>query len=325
MPTFNDPHADAQEASQALRGLAHATRSFEDPGETYTTIGELLSGVRSLRQVADQLSEAHLRHRALAHDDEGNHLNGAHAALAAADELHQAGTLLNEVQARLDAASQHSGRIAWHPHAEHNPATHEAGRTAEPRWIEVGVVDGEVAEDYAVMIDALGPETAISHLAIAIDEGDNTVEAAMENGYVYDTLPGADSQRMFTVEEYAISYNESRTEVALYRAIPAPEDPLPAEPVPARNDLSHTSVGDRGLPSADGLLATGAATGCSSAAGVAAGASYAGRAGARQGISQDATGRLAGATKQQGAEAHRDWFAAPPRSTGNSTGRGLSR
>ena len=119
MPTFNDPQADAEEASQALRSLAHATRSLDDPSVTYTTMGELLSGVRSLRQVLDQLSEAHLNNRGLAHDDGGNHLNGAHQALAAADELHQAGTLLDEVHARLDKASQHSGRIAWHPQTEH--------------------------------------------------------------------------------------------------------------------------------------------------------------------------------------------------------------
>ncbi len=31
MPTFYDPGADAGEASEALRGLAHATRTFENP------------------------------------------------------------------------------------------------------------------------------------------------------------------------------------------------------------------------------------------------------------------------------------------------------
>jgi hypothetical protein len=40
--------------------------------------------------------------------------NGRRSALASADELHQAATLLDTVEWRLDAASQHSGRIAWH-------------------------------------------------------------------------------------------------------------------------------------------------------------------------------------------------------------------
>jgi hypothetical protein len=115
MPTFDDPQADAAEASAALRGLAHATRTFSDPADTYAVIGDLLAGVRSLRQVLDQLAGAHIAHRARAHDDASNQLAGASSALAAADELHQAATLLDTVEWRLDAAAQHSGRIAWHP------------------------------------------------------------------------------------------------------------------------------------------------------------------------------------------------------------------
>jgi hypothetical protein len=33
MPTFQDPAANAAEAQQALRGLAHATRTINDPRE----------------------------------------------------------------------------------------------------------------------------------------------------------------------------------------------------------------------------------------------------------------------------------------------------
>ncbi len=114
MPTFNDPIIDASQAQQSLRGLAHATRDIPHPADTYPVLGDLLGGVRSLRQVLDQLAATHLRFRSVAHDDDGNHQAGETAALAAADELHQAGTLLDQVQARLDQAMQHSGRIAWH-------------------------------------------------------------------------------------------------------------------------------------------------------------------------------------------------------------------
>ena len=58
MPTFQNPTAGAAEASEALRGLAHATRVFEDPADTYAVLGDLLAGVRSLRQVLDQLATA---------------------------------------------------------------------------------------------------------------------------------------------------------------------------------------------------------------------------------------------------------------------------
>lgn len=115
MPTFDDPRTDSAEAYQALRSLAHASGTFTDPTDTYPVIGDLLGDVRILRQVFDQVAAAHIAHRGRAHDDFGDQAAGATSALAAADELHQAGTLLDAVEARLDAASQHSGRIAWHP------------------------------------------------------------------------------------------------------------------------------------------------------------------------------------------------------------------
>ncbi|WP_201791455.1 hypothetical protein [Aeromicrobium sp. PE09-221] len=114
MPTFHDPLADAAEASEALRGLAHASRVFEDPADTYRVFGDLVAGVRSLRQVLDQLATTHLDARDRAFDDDGSAAAGAASALAAADELHQAGTLLDQAYGRLDAAFSHSGRIAWH-------------------------------------------------------------------------------------------------------------------------------------------------------------------------------------------------------------------
>jgi len=49
MPTFFDSAADAAEASEALRGLAHASRTFDQPAQMYGVIGDLCSGMRSLR------------------------------------------------------------------------------------------------------------------------------------------------------------------------------------------------------------------------------------------------------------------------------------
>lgn len=115
MPTFHDPLADAAEASEAMRGLAHASRVFDDPADTYTVFGDLTATMRSLRQVLDQLAATHLAHHDRAHHDDGDHLAGDRSALAAADELHQAGTLLDQAHDHLNAAFSHSGRIAWHP------------------------------------------------------------------------------------------------------------------------------------------------------------------------------------------------------------------
>jgi hypothetical protein len=38
VPTFHDPAADAAEAQQALRGLANATRTINDPREIYAVL-----------------------------------------------------------------------------------------------------------------------------------------------------------------------------------------------------------------------------------------------------------------------------------------------
>lgn len=86
MPTFFDSTADAAEASDALRGLAHASRTFEQPAQMYGVIGNVSSGMRSLHQVLDQITDVHERKAAHAFNDDGNHEAGVRNALAAAEE-----------------------------------------------------------------------------------------------------------------------------------------------------------------------------------------------------------------------------------------------
>lgn len=130
MPTFHDPLADAADASEAMRGLAHASRVFDDPADTYTVFGDLTATMRSLRQVLDQLATTHLAHRDRAHHDDGDHLAGNRSAVAAADELHQAGTLLDRAHDHLDAAFSHSGRIAWHSAPAQTGLDHDSASAA---------------------------------------------------------------------------------------------------------------------------------------------------------------------------------------------------
>lgn len=340
MPTFDDPTVDAVEASAALRGLAHATRTFENPADTYPVLGDLLAGVRSLRQVLDHVATAHLSHRAHAHDDAGNQGAGATSALAAADELHQAGTMLDSVEWRLDAASQHSGRIAWHPApqdagvdgvtrttaqagtltltvwpdeplGEHQryayriensstgqsvegrdlftgagaPVSPEralgdlaaylgaAGETrqrtldtpgaryegpfgewtaeaarqnadaladlvelgpkspvpavgldARQRWISVVFLQGSEADEVLDLIDREGTEAAIEHLA-GFDYGEETTQAALENGYVYDELPTGARDKVATRDVYTLTYNPFLGHASLLREHEALADP----------------------------------------------------------------------------------------------------
>lgn len=58
MPTFYDPGADAGEASDALRGLAHASITFEHPRDLYGVLGDMLSSARSMQQGLGQLVRA---------------------------------------------------------------------------------------------------------------------------------------------------------------------------------------------------------------------------------------------------------------------------
>ncbi|KXC04945.1 hypothetical protein ACFUTX_04935 [Microbacterium sp. NPDC057407] len=113
MPSFQDPVSDGAEACTALRALAHATRTFDNPAQTYEVVGDLLGGLRSLEQVLDQLALAHTNADAIARTDDGDHWAGVEEAHAAALALRRASTLVARAGLALDRASQHSGRIAW--------------------------------------------------------------------------------------------------------------------------------------------------------------------------------------------------------------------
>ncbi|WP_218681861.1 MULTISPECIES: hypothetical protein [Microbacterium] len=211
MPTFQNPTADATEASEALRGLAHATRVFEDPADTYTVLGDLLAGVRSLRQVIDQLATAHVTHRVRTHNDAEDQAAGATFSLAATAELQQAVALLDAVHDRVDAAMSQSGRIAWHPEPER--------ATSVSRWVSVVFLQGQDADEVLALVDRDGTDAAIEHLS-GFDMGDETTQAALINGYVYDEPPTGPLDRAATRGEYTLTYNHDHGHVSLLRALP---------------------------------------------------------------------------------------------------------
>ncbi len=211
MPTFVNPAADATEASEALRGLAHATRVFENPADTYAVLGDLLAGVRSLRQVLDQLATAHVTHRVRAHDDSGDQAAGATSALATTAELQQAAALVDAVHDRVDAAMSASGRIAWHPEP--------AAAAPVSQWVSVVFLQGQDADEVLAIIDRDGTDAAIEHLA-GFDMGEETTQAALVNGYVYDSIPTGHLDRSTTGGEYTLTYNHDHGHVSLLRRRP---------------------------------------------------------------------------------------------------------
>ena len=222
MPTFQNPTVDAAEASEALRGLAHASRVFEDPADTYAVLGDLLAGVRSLRQALDQLATAHVTNRVRAHDDAGDQTAGANYALAATAELQQAAALLDGVYDRVDAAMAASGRIAWHP------APTAPGPMS--RWVSVVFLQGQDADDVLTIIDRDGTDAAIEHLA-GFDMGEETTQAAFVNGYVYNTIPTGPLDHTTTTGVYTLTYNHDHGHVSLLRAHPETREREAGAPV----------------------------------------------------------------------------------------------
>lgn len=262
MPTYTNPTSDASDAYEALRGLAHASRSFEDPSETYVVIGELLGGLRSLRQVLDQLAAAHLSRQHHVTDESREYSGGAAEALAAADELHQAGTLIDQADDHLSAAMTHSGRIVWNPQ----------DRMVE-RWVGIVFLQGEEADRVIDLIDAHGDEAGIEHLS-AWDYGEETTNAALENGDVHDTAPVYPGDRQAETGDYAMTYNLQAGHVALYRRhlTPAEDaiDPPTMAHVPPTRDTAgretaarRSAVRDRGWFEHPGVAAVKQARGLS--------------------------------------------------------------
>lgn len=229
MPTFSDPRKDSLEASSALRGLAHASRVFDDPADTYPVIGDLLGGVRALEQTFRQLREAHLVHLVRAHDDAGDRGAGFAEATAAVDELERAAELLDEVEEAVDAALGHSGRIAWLP----EPALGVPPEEPPRRWLGVVFLEGTAADKALGLIDRAGAQAAIEYLSRR-DHGAETTAIALENGYVYDVPPEGSLDRVVVSGDYALTYNPSFRHVSLLRAHREQEDPELDDDAPAR-------------------------------------------------------------------------------------------
>lgn len=212
MPTFNDPHADAQETAEAMRGLAHATQHVENPEVLYPVIGEMMATTRRLSQVLDQLATAYQRHIHRATTDDGDLAAGGVHASEAAAALTEAARLVDQADTILDRASARAGRIAWLP-------------ARDERWISVVFLQGSEADPVLEIIDRQGADAAIEYLA-GWDMADETEDAALENGYVYDAPPQTPTDRLATRDVYALTYNPNLGYVGLTRPMNVMPDPV---------------------------------------------------------------------------------------------------
>lgn len=194
--------------------MAHASRAFDQPAQMYGVIGDLSLGMRSLRQVLDQIADVHERKAAHAFNDDGNHDAGVRDALAAAEELRQAASLVDRAYDRLAEGFIAAGRIAWHP----DPAVEEA---APSRWVNVVFLQGDEADRPLRILGELGHVDAVDYLA-QWDCGDETTEAALENGYVYDEPGEGTNDQVAISGDYALVVNPHIGYVSLLRRYTEP-------------------------------------------------------------------------------------------------------
>ncbi|MCI1978275.1 MAG: hypothetical protein LKJ44_00940 [Bifidobacteriaceae bacterium] len=213
MPTFDNPSIDAAEASEALRGLAYASRVFDQPAAMYRVIGDLSAAMRSLHQVLEQVAANHEHRIPFAFDDRGDHETGVSDALTAAAELRQAARLVDQSYDRLAAGFSAAGRVAWHTQPAPDP---EPGMALDRQWVTVVFLQGQGADEVLDMIDAHGVEAAIGHLS-NWDDGEETTGAAIANRDVHDAIPAGTLDKTAESGVYTLTYNPFMGHVALYR------------------------------------------------------------------------------------------------------------
>lgn len=118
----------------------------------------------------------------------------------------------------------------------------------ESRWISVVFVQGEEANAILALIDHDGPLAAMAHLE-RWDYGDDTTDAALVNGYVYDAVPVGSSDRVIMDDEsgYTLTYSAALGHVSLLRRYRTPPEAAESGDLATADGRSDDRVGGRDL------------------------------------------------------------------------------
>jgi hypothetical protein len=130
--------------------------------------------------------------------------------------------------------------------AEHGP---DLAPEQEPvrRWVSVVFLQGAGADEVLDLLDRDGADAAIEHLA-GYDDGDDTVQAALENGYVYDAPPTGMLDRTATRDVYTLVYSPFLGHLNLLREYDAVPDPdLLGIDIPTPTTEAHSRGDARAL------------------------------------------------------------------------------
>lgn len=114
-------------------------------------------------------------------------------------------------------------------------STDKAEIADEQRWMSVVFLQGEEADIVLDMIDKSGPDAALHHLS-QWDYGDETRDAALVNGYVYDEIPQSPTDRSVRDDTArdALTYNRRFGYVSLLRRFDPVEATRESVAPPAR-------------------------------------------------------------------------------------------
>lgn len=126
MPTFENPAADADEVQTALRALAHATRSIDDPREIYSVLGSLTSAVASLSQSLHQLAASHDGRHREAECVPTDSPKARSAAYRVSWDLHRAGEMVRQVGDVIGNAHEAEAMLAYHREFPEPPLSHSS-------------------------------------------------------------------------------------------------------------------------------------------------------------------------------------------------------
>ncbi|EGD44019.1 hypothetical protein NBCG_01607 [Nocardioidaceae bacterium Broad-1] len=115
MPTFTNPRGNAEEARQALRSLAHATRTVDDPADVYDVLGAVTQALASMEQTLHQLGTFHdnLQRRDIRPVVADSLRGGRSASYQVSWELNRAAEMARQVGAAVSHAHELEARISY--------------------------------------------------------------------------------------------------------------------------------------------------------------------------------------------------------------------
>lgn len=137
MPTFENPAADADDIQTALRALAHATRSIDDPRQIYPVLGSVTTAVASLSQSLHQIASFHDGPARKTAWVTGDSSAGRAASYQVSWELHRAAEILRHVSESIAHAHEAEATIAY-DHRDF-PSLHDATHRARTHGPDQGL------------------------------------------------------------------------------------------------------------------------------------------------------------------------------------------